>query len=250
MIYLVVSLIILLAAFVFSMLGLGGALLYIPIFKWFGFDFKSVAIPTGLFLNGVTALSAALYYLRAGMVDVRGSLPMVLASFLGAPVGAYFTRFVPTDTLVLLFSFAMVVAGIRMLFASGQAEPTELMPFAKRALITGVASFFIGFIAGLLGIGGGFLFVPLMIAVGYPTKKAAATCSFIVVFSSFSGFLAHVAEGHFDPKLLVATTLAVIVGSQLGARVMRGKMKPKWIKRLFGVLLIAVAIKLAWRVLG
>ncbi len=250
MVYVVVSLIILLAALVFSMLGLGGALLYIPIFKWFGFDFKSVAIPTGLFLNGVTALSATIYYLRAGMVDVRGSLPMVVASFIGAPIGAYFTRFVPTETLILLFSVGMVVAGLRMLFSSGQAEPTEMMPLAKRALITGIASFFIGFIAGLLGIGGGFLFVPLMIAVGYPTKKAAATCSFIVVFSSFSGFLGHVAEGHFDPKLLVSTTLAVIIGSQIGARIMRGKMKPKWIKRLFGLVLIGVAVKLAWRVLG
>jgi len=250
MVYFGVALFVLAAAFVFSMLGLGGALLYIPIFKWLGFDFKTVAIPTGLFLNGVTALSSALYYLRARMVDVRGSLPMVVASFFGAPVGAYFTRFVPTETLVLLFAIGMVVAGARMLSASGQAEPTEMMPFPKRAFITGVASFFIGFIAGLLGIGGGFLFVPMMIAVGYPTKRAAATCSFVVVFSSFSGFFAHVAEGHFDPKLLAATTIAVIIGSQFGARVMRGRMKPKWIKRLFGLVLIGVAVKLAWKVLG
>lgn len=248
--YLLVSIIVLLAAFVFSMLGLGGALLYIPIFKWFGFDFKSVAIPTGLFLNGVTALSSALYYLRAKMVDVKGSLPMVVASFLGAPLGAYFTRFVPTSTLILLFAGGMVVAGARMLFASGQAEPTKMMPFPKRALITGVASFFIGFIAGLLGIGGGFLFVPMMIAVGYPTKIAAATSSFIVLFSSFSGFAAHVAEGRFDLRLLVFTTVAVVIGSQIGARVMKGKMKPKWIKRLFGLLLIGVALKLALKVLG
>ena len=59
--------IILLLAFIFSMLGLGGAMLYIPVFTWFGFAMKSVAIPTGLLLNGVTALSAAIYYLRAKM---------------------------------------------------------------------------------------------------------------------------------------------------------------------------------------
>ncbi len=249
MVYFIVALIILVTAFVFSMLGLGGALLYIPIFKWFGFNFKAVAIPTGLFLNGITALSSALYYLRSKMVDIKGSLPMVVASFSGAPVGAYFTRFVPTHILILLFAAGMIIAGIRMLLASAQAEPTRLMSFLKRILITGIASFFIGFIAGLLGIGGGFLFVPMMIAVGYPTKIAAATCSFVVVFSSFSGFMAHVAEGHFDSKLLFFTTIAVIIGSQIGARVMKGKMKPKWIKRLFGLLLIGVAIKLALKVL-
>ena len=61
----IVAGVILVLAFIFSMLGLGGAMLYIPVFHWFGYDFKSVAIPTGLLLNGITALSAAIYYLRA-----------------------------------------------------------------------------------------------------------------------------------------------------------------------------------------
>ncbi|OAG28459.1 sulfite exporter TauE/SafE family protein [Thermodesulfatator autotrophicus] len=248
--YLLVSMAVFFIAFIFSMLGLGGALLYIPIFKWFGFDFKSVAIPTGLFLNGITALSASIYYLRAGLVDIRGSLPMVVASLIGAPIGAYFTGFIDTQVLIILFSIAMIMAGLRMLSTSNQVESTYLMPFPQRAFITAIASFFIGLIAGLLGIGGGFLFVPLLIAVGFPTKKAAATCSFIVVFSSFAGFLGHVAEGRFDPKLLLTSTVAVILGAQLGARFMRHKMKPRWIKRLFGVLLIAVALKLISRALG
>ncbi len=67
-------------AFIFSMLGLGGAMLYIPVFHRFGYDFKSVAIPTGLLLNGITALSAAVYYLRSKMVDIKGSIP---SSFCG-----------------------------------------------------------------------------------------------------------------------------------------------------------------------
>ncbi len=249
-IYLSVSIVILALAFIFSMLGLGGAMLYIPVFKWFGFNFKSVAIPTGLFLNGITATSAAIYYIKNKMADIKGAIPMVITSFLGAPVGAYFTKFVPTSTLIILFAIGMVAAGGRMLFSAGQAEPTQMMPYKKRAIITGIASFFIGMIAGLLGIGGGFLFVPMMIAVGYPTKKAAATSAFIVIFSSFSGFFAHVAEGHFNLKLLIFTSIAVIIGSQIGARIMKQKMKAKWIKQAFGVLLVLVAIKLVWKVLG
>ena len=62
MILAAVTFVIFVLAFVFSMLGLGGAMLYIPVLHWFGFDFKSVAIPTGLLLNGITALSAAIYY--------------------------------------------------------------------------------------------------------------------------------------------------------------------------------------------
>lgn len=241
-----VIVIIFILGFIFSMLGLGGALLYIPVFHWFGFDFKSVAIPTGLFLNGITALSASIYFIREKMVDVKGGMPMVVTSFIGAPIGAWFTHIIATDMLMILFSVAMVVSGAKMILSSSKVEATELMPFKQRAIITASAGLFIGFLAGLLGVGGGFLFVPILIAIGYPTKRATATSAFVVVFSSFSGFAGHVAEGHFNLPLLIYSSIAVIIASQIGARVMNEKMKAKWIKHIFGLLLIAVAVKLSW----
>jgi uncharacterized membrane protein YfcA len=242
-----VTSVILLLSFIFSMLGLGGAMLYIPVFHWFGFDFKSVAIPTGLLLNGITVLSAAIYYLRAKMVDIKGSLPLIITSFVGAPVGAYFTRFFPTRTLILLFALAMVFAGGRMLVTSGHADKEQMMSCKWRLLLMGIGGFFIGFIAGLLGVGGGFLFVPMMLIIGYKTKQAAATSSFVVIFSSFSGFAGHVAEGHFHWPLMVATTIAVIIGAQIGAKVMKEKMTAKWIKQMFAVVLLGVAVRLLWK---
>lgn len=236
-------------AFLFSMLGLGGALLYIPLFNWFGYDFKTVAIPTGLFLNGLTALSASVYYLRSKMVDVKGSVPMIVTSLIAAPLGAWCTHLVPTHTLILLFATGMVVAGTRMWLVSNHPEPEQLAPFRKRAITTGIAGLFIGFLAGLLGIGGGFLFVPVLMALGYPTKKAAATSAFIVIFSSFSGFAGHAAEGHYHWPLLLGSAAAVIVASLIGAKVMRDRMKARWIKQIFGVVLVGVAIKLAWPIL-
>lgn len=241
-----VIVIVFILGFIFSMLGLGGAMLYIPAFHWFGFDFKSVAIPTGLFLNGITALSSTIYFLREKMVDVKGGMPMVITSFVGAPMGAWFTHAISTDILMILFSCGMVASGLKMLLSAGSAEPGELLPFRQRALITASAGLFIGFLAGLLGIGGGFLFVPILIAIGYPTKQAAATSAFVVAFSSFSGFAGHVAEGHFNLPLLIYSTVAVVTASQIGVRVMKQKMKASWIKQIFGVLLIAVAVKLSW----
>lgn len=89
----------------------------------------------------------------------------------------------------------------------------------------------------------------MMIAVGYPTKLAAATSAFVVLFSSFSGFLGHAAEGHFNWQLMIFCTIAVIIGAQIGAKVMKEKMKAKWIKQMFGILLIFVAIKFSWKIL-
>jgi len=249
MILSIVTGLILLLAFVFSMLGLGGAMLYIPVLHWFGYDFKSVAIPTGLLLNGITALSAAIYYLRAKMVDIKGGIPLIVTSFVGAPLGAYFTRLVPTGTLILLFAISMVFAGGRMLLVSGRPESERMMENRRRIFLMGIGGFFIGFIAGLLGVGGGFLFVPMMMAMGYKTKEAAATSAFVVIFSSFSGFVGHLSEGHYEWPLMIATAIAVVIGSQFGAKVMTEKMKAKWIKQIFAVVLLGVAAKLLWKTL-
>ena len=231
-------------ACIFSMIGLGGAMLYVPLLHWFGFDFKTEAIPTGLLLNGITAFSAAVVYFRSKMVDVKGSVPLIVSSFLGAPVGAYLTGMVPTRILILLFAASMLFAGGRMLLTANRPDKEAMMEALSRYLIMGSGGFLIGLIAGLLGIGGGFLFVPMMLAMGYPTKRAAATSSFVVIFSSFSGFAGHLAEGHFNWPLMFCTTIGVIVGSQVGAKVMKEKMKAKWIKQMFAVVLLGVGLKL------
>lgn len=236
--------IILILSFIFSMLGLGGAMLYIPVFHWFGYDFKAV-IGIGLLLNGITALSAAVVYWRSKMIDVRGSIPLVISSIIGAPVGAYFTKMLPTKTLILLFAIGMLFAGGRMLFTANHPDKDTMMEPKLRLFLMGAGGFVIGAIAGLLGVGGGFLFVPLMLMIGYPTKRAAATSAFAVILSSFSGFAGHLASGtHLDSTLFVFTTIAVIIGAGAGARVMRDKMKAQWIKGMFAVVLVGVGIQL------
>ncbi len=234
-------------AFIFSMLGLGGAMVYNPILVWAGYDFKELVVPTGLLLNGLTAASAAWVYYRKRMIDFHISLPLVISSALAAPAGAYVTQFVPTRWLLALFSMAVLAAGGRMILLSGAQEPESIRGSARQRAIWGaVLGLGIGFIAGLLGIGGGFLIVPLLMAMGYPTKLAAATSAFVVVFSSATGFLGHLAVGHFDWRLMTVLAIAVILGSQIGARVMHLHMKPRHLKQMFGVVLLFIAAKLIW----
>lgn len=234
-------------AFIFSMLGLGGAMVYNPLMVWFGYDFKSVVVPTGLLLNGLTAVSAAWAYYRKGMIDFSVALPLVITSALGAPAGAYFTQFISTNVLLGLFAVAVVFAGGRMLLVSKATDPDTMRGTPRQRMLWGAGlGFGIGFIAGMLGIGGGFLIVPLLMAMGYPTKIAAATSAFTVVFSSFTGFLGHLAVGHFDWAFMLTLSVAVVIGSQIGARVMATQMKPRQIKQMFGVVLLFVGLKMIW----
>lgn len=242
--YGIASGLIFLVSFVFAMLGLGGGMLYVPIFKWLEFPVKTVAIPFGLLLNGLNTLLAFIRYAREGLVDFRGGMPAAIAALVLAPLGAWTVQFVSGDTLLFLFAIAVAVAGVRTLFTSGRSEPSEKMSMGKRMTIGGIVGGFAGFMGGLLGLGGGFIIAPMLMEMGYPTKQAAATTAFIVTFSSFSGFLGHMAEGRIDPMLAVVTVVAVIAGSQLGAWYMAKKARPGWVKKLYGVVLLGVAAKL------
>jgi hypothetical protein len=245
-----IALLILILAGVFSMLGLGGATVYNPIMVWFGYDFKTVVVPTGLLLNGLTAASASWTFWRAKLVDVGIALPLIVGTTAGAPLGAYVTGFMESDWLLAIFCVFVVVAGLRMLLIAGQAEPEAVRgTAAQRAVVGGGIGIGIGFISGLLGVGGGILIVPLLILMGYPTKLSAGTTAFAVVFSSASGFASHAASGHYDIALMVVTAVAVVIGSQVGARLMVGVMKPRWIRQGFGVLLLAIAATLVWGLL-
>jgi len=65
-----------------------------------------------------------------------------------------------------------------------------------------------------------------------------------VVFSSFTGLAGHLAVGHFDWPLMLAASVAVVIGSQAGARVMTARMKSRQLKQMFGIVLLFVAAKL------
>jgi len=233
---------------VFSMLGLGGAMLYVPIFKWLELPLKTVAIPLGLLLNGATSLSAFLRYWREGLVDFRGGLPAAVSAVIAAPLGAWCMGYVPRDALLLIFAGFTALAGAYSLRAGAQeaAEP----PSRQRRLLIGLGlGAGEGFVGGLLGVGGGFIVAPVLMALGFPTKRAVATTSFIVTFASISGFAAHAAAGRFDPLLTGLTLAAAIAGAQAGAWFMATRAKPAWVKRFYGGLLLAVAAKLFWDVM-
>lgn len=236
-------------ATVFSMLGLGGGMLYVPLFKWLELPLKTVAIPLGLLLNGVTSASALVRYAREGLVDYRGGLPAAAGAVVMAPVGAWCMGFVPHNILLILFAAFTALAGLFSLKA-GPTETAEPLPPLRRFWIGLGLGGFNGFIGGLLGVGGGFLIAPMLLALGFPTKRAVATTSFIVTFASISGFVAHAAAGHLEPSLTVLTLIAAITGAQLGAWFMAKRAKPGWVKRAYAVLLLGVAAKLLWDILN
>lgn len=106
-----------------------------------------------------------------------------------------------------------------------------------------------GFVGGLLGVGGGNIIVPALVATGLEPKRASASASFVVIFASLSGFLAHVQVAELSTALLLATGLATAAGAALGAWLASEKLRADQLKRIIALVLIAVAIKTAWGLL-
>jgi len=248
MLYSLIFAIIAIASFIFAMLGLGGGMVYVPVLNWAGFDMKEVAIPLGLLLNGLNTLLVLIPFARKKLVDWKGGAVMAVTALIASPLGAMTSSHVPVQTLKVLFAAMVIAAALRTLWASKQAEPEIMMSLKKRSIIGFFIGGFAGFIGGMLGLGGGFIIAPILMMMGYKTKEAAATTAFVVTFSSISGYLGHVSQGHMNWWLTGVVVIAVIIGSQLGGRYMTQKAKSKQVKVIYAVVLLLIAIKMTLEV--
>jgi uncharacterized membrane protein YfcA len=236
------------ASFVLTMVGLGGGLIFSPLFILLQFPIHT-AVSASLFLNGIAAISAAITYFRKKMVDVKIGLPLIISSSLFAPLGAYATSRVNLQLFTAILAVVILLAAVRMIFSKKVESEGKKIATAYKIMGGAVIGMVIGFVAGLLGIGGGVFIVPLLIYVlGVPTKTAAATSIFIVVFSSFSGFIAHVSIAVPDWRFILMAALFSFTGGQLGSRIMAEKLKSRTIRRIFGVVLMVFALKLLQKV--
>lgn len=224
-------------SFLFSLGGLGSAVALIPVLVFLGVPF-SVARPAGLFTNFISTLSATVHNLKEGLIDFKLSLPMLLLAVVFAPLGAYASTVIPEKivgiafTLFLFFAAAMAYLPKRGLF---DLTSSKIYP-----LLVGALS---GFISGLLGIGGGGLISPLMIVAGYNPKKVVPITAFVVVFSSFSAFLAYLKLGKVDWAITLSAAVPAMFAGYVGALITHRYLNPSQVKKLLGLIFIILGIK-------
>ena len=229
------------------MVGLGGGLVFSPLLVLLGYP-VTTAVSASLFLNGIAAFSAAITYFRKKMVDVKTAVPLLVTSTLAAPFGAILTSVIDIRVFSGILALVIFLAAMRMIFSGKVEEGATETGVMGRVLGGGAIGIVVGFMAGLLGIGGGVFIVPLLIyLLKMPTKTAAATSIFIVVFSSFSGFIAHISLASTNWKFIMLAAVFSFAGGQFGSRIMSEKLKGKAIRRIFGVFLLVFFLKLLQR---
>ena len=233
-----------LISLILTMVGLGGGLIFSPLFLILGFA-KSEAASVSLFLNLVAAASAAYTYSRKKMVDFSLSIPLIISSGLAAPVGAFLNVRIEVKPFLIIFAIVLALAGVRMLMSPAAEVEADVMGSPKK-IIGGIGiGACIGVMGGLLGIGGGVFIVPLLIYVmKTPTKMAAASSTFIVCFSSLTGFLGYVSIEKINWMFILPAAVASFAGGQAGARIMSTRLKERSIRVIFGIILFVLCAKL------
>ena len=235
------------AAFVFSLGGVGAAIILIPILISFGIPI-GVAKPVGLFYNTVSLTGASISNIKNKRLDFKIGIPIIIFSFLFAVVGAWTSQFIPKKIILILFIGFLLFSGFMFLFhkSNGQENYREDKPYVA---LSGIGAF-AGLLSGMLGIGGGGIISPLMLMLGFNPKKITAITAFVVPFSSFSGFLTYWAMGNINWKLLAMASVAGIAGATLGTMFMHKKLNPKTVKKILAVILLLMAVKLGWPIIN
>jgi len=228
------TLLTLVASIVFTMLGVGGGFLYVPILLSSGIDFHTAATSSLLMLT--TAQISALYiFFRSGLVDLRLVLMLELPTMIGAFAGGVLSEHFNVAVLATMFCCTVFLASYFMVQDEVQLEglgsSVTVSPWAWHREFAGHAyrvdmmlsvplTFAVGFMGGLLGLAGGWLIIPIMVVLfGVPMKVAVATSSLMVPITGFAGFLGHSVLGHFEPKLALPLCVITVIGAQIGSRI-------------------------------
>jgi len=241
-IYVVSAILVFVLSGLLAMAGLGAAFLFVPLFYYLGVPLAE-ATPVALLLNVVSLMFAAFNYWRGKLVNWRVGLPVLIAAVILSPIGARLTPYVDKKILLGMFAAFLVFAGFMMLFAKVKAREKPLSRATEISAGAGVGTA-AGFLGGLLGVGGGNFILPVLNWMGLDAKVAAGTTAVVVVFSSLSGFLGHATMGGLDPVFIGITAVMAALGSIVGSQLMKTKVSSSQLKKIIGVLLWIIAIKM------
>jgi len=224
----------------FSMGGAGAGVAIIPIFHFLGLDF-TVAKAVGLFAGASTTITSSIMNIRRKAVEYSFVFPIASMMLLFAPIGAYSSSFIDEEIVKFFFMLMLFYSATMMMFSKKRALFNIESIFAL-FIVGGV----VGFIAGLLGVGGGNILIPLLALLGFEPKKVAVAVSFVVPFSALGSFFTYATYIDLDWLLLGAVSISAIVGGYIGNYMMHFKLEQSQIKRLMAVILYALALKLFW----
>lgn len=257
-----------------GMFGVGGGFLMTPLLFFIGIP-PAVAVATGSNQIVASSVSGLLAHLKRKTVDLRMGTVLLVGGLFGAAIGIaifnYLRALGQVDLLVQLcyvlflgtIGALMLVESLRALQRSKKpgARMTRRkhgwvssLPFKMKFRVSGLyisvipplmVGCVVGVLAGIMGVGGGFIMVPAMIyMLGMPTKVVVGTSLFQIIFVATFTTLSHaITNETVDVVLALFLLIGGVIGAQFGTRIGL-KMKAEQLRVLLAILVLAVCAKL------
>ncbi len=232
-------------ALLYGSVGFGGGSSYLAILSLFGIDYLLLR-STALLCNITVVSGSSLLYWQKGFFKWKKIGTTVLLSIPMAYLGGRMQ--IDEKLFFIVLGFVLIIAALFMLLQQKIYQTKTNFNFLKISyLFNMIIGGAIGFLSGLIGIGGGIFLAPVLYLLKWDSPKIiAATAAFFILVNSIAGLIGQLANPNFylDVAFVIPLVLTVFIGGQIGVRLGAGPFKPQLIKILTAILVAFVGIRI------
>ena len=238
-------------ALLYASVGFGGGSTYTALLALGDIDYRILPF-VSLVCNVIVVTGGTIRFARAGLIPWRRVLPLVVASAPLALLGGLTP--IKQPLFMALLGVSLFIAGVILLVQREPAAELAAHPTSPvRSVLIGGG---IGYLSGVVGIGGGIFLAPLLHLTHWGTTRAiAATASFFILVNSVAGLIGQGIKLGDAGELAEVfdywpLAIAVLVGGQIGSWAGITVLDQKHVRRATGALILYVAIQLLWKTLS
>jgi hypothetical protein len=235
-------------AILYSSVGFGGGSSYLAVLALTGIAYTQIR-STALLCNIIVVSGNVFLFYQQKAFNWKKVIPLVLFSIPLAYLGGYIK--ISQTFFFILLGFTLFFAAITMWLSKKITvadDDNSNGSITKNATYGGI----IGFISGMVGIGGGIFLAPLLHLTNWDTsKKIAATASFFILVNSIAGLAGQYSNPNFviDWKLTSILLIIVFIGGQIGSRLSNKLLSAIQLKKATAILIAFVSIRILWKYL-
>lgn len=229
-------------SFIYASVGFGGGSSYLALLALYALPFQEMKL-TALVCNIVVVTGGTLLYWKRGELPVKKIIPMALVSVPMAFLGARLK--ISEHTFFVVLGVCLIVAGILLWVRTANVAEDGNVKQANY-LRDGALGGAVGFLSGMVGIGGGIFLSPILNLMGWDSpRRIAATASAFILINSISGIAGQLSSlsVSIDFMRLGMLAIAVFAGGQLGSRAGALKFSELAVRRVTGCLVLAAGIE-------
>jgi uncharacterized membrane protein YfcA len=226
-------------ALLYASVGHGGASGYLALMALYGFA-PEVMKPTALILNLFVSLSSFILFYKGGHFNWKIFLPFIITSiplsFLGGSIS------LDAEVYKKILGSLLLIPVARFFLYPNTADKDLKAPHTGLSLLVGGT---IGFLSGLIGIGGGILLSPFLLLANWTNQKQTAAISAVFIFvNSVSGLAGQISKGYRADLQIVNFIAIAFVGGLIGAWMGSLRLNQQVLKITLAIVLLLASIKL------